>query len=64
MLVKLIAAAFSTVMALLFTWVAAWLAVDEVHAWKVVSVLSAFVFAFVAVMTVVSWVVDGEDNLR
>lgn len=57
---KLIAAAFFTAMALLFTWLACYLAIDATHAWKVVSVVLAFLFGFSAVVIFVNWVVDGD----
>jgi hypothetical protein len=59
---KLIAAAFCTAMALLMTWVACWLAIDETHAWKVTTTLSAFIFAFVALASVISWFVENDGK--
>lgn len=59
---KLIIAAFFTAMMLLFTWVAADLAVGPEHAWKVVSIVLAGLFGFGAIMIFMHWFIEGDGD--
>lgn len=60
----IIGAIFCTVMALMFTWEACYLAIGAEHAWKVVSTISAFLFAFGAVMLFIGWFTENDGDLR
>lgn len=57
---KLIAAMFFAVMALMSTWVAAWLAIDVHHAWKVTTTISAFLFAIGALGMFMNYLCDKD----